>query len=228
MARPMMLTPSAASPGAPVPLTAASQSSLPSAQRGTLQRTGSAVGSKPKGAGAEKWGMAGLLNVIRMTDPDLNTLALGTDLTTLGLNLNSPDMLYATFAYPAADMPVKSDPDYVLPYSYYMQPPPLKISHLSKFTLETLFYVFYNMPKDILQVHAAKELHSRDWRFHKELKLWLTKNKEQPSALAPPDKQMHIGEFVYFDVNAWEKKPYKNLAQLNAAQFMTDEELAAL
>ena len=31
----------------------------------------------------------GLLGVIRMTDQDLNTLALGCDLTTLGLNLNS-------------------------------------------------------------------------------------------------------------------------------------------
>jgi len=40
---------------------------------------------------ADRWGLLGLLSVIRMTDPDLNILALGTDLTTLGLNLNSPE-----------------------------------------------------------------------------------------------------------------------------------------
>jgi CCR4-NOT transcription complex subunit 2 len=38
--------------------------------------------------------LLGLLSVIRMSDPDLTTLALGTDLTTLGLNLNSPEPLY--------------------------------------------------------------------------------------------------------------------------------------
>jgi len=39
----------------------------------------------------DRFGLLGLLNVIRMTDPDLNTLALGTDLTSLGLNPNSPE-----------------------------------------------------------------------------------------------------------------------------------------
>lgn len=39
----------------------------------------------------DRFGLLGLLNVIRMTNPDLNTLALGIDLTTLGLNLNSPE-----------------------------------------------------------------------------------------------------------------------------------------
>jgi len=38
---------------------------------------------------AEQFGMVGLLSVVRMTNPDLNLLALGTDLTSLGLNLNS-------------------------------------------------------------------------------------------------------------------------------------------
>ena len=37
-----------------------------------------------------KYGLLGLLDVIRMTNHDLNELALGTDLTTLGLNLTSP------------------------------------------------------------------------------------------------------------------------------------------
>ena len=35
--------------------------------------------------------MLGLLNVIRMTEQDLNVLALGIDLTSLGLNLNSSE-----------------------------------------------------------------------------------------------------------------------------------------
>ena len=78
-----------------------------------------------------------------MEDADLNTLALGTDLTTLGLNLNSSECLYATFASPWADAPSSREPNYKLPSCYYMQPPALKTSHLSKFQLETLFYIFY-------------------------------------------------------------------------------------
>ena len=41
-----------------------------------------------------RYGLLGLLHVIRMSEPDLTMLALGTDLTGLGLNLNSPDPLY--------------------------------------------------------------------------------------------------------------------------------------
>lgn len=47
-----------------------------------------------------------------MTDPDLTTLALGTDLTTLGLNLNSPDSLHKTFASPWSDGPLKPEPEF--------------------------------------------------------------------------------------------------------------------
>ena len=50
----------------------------------------------------------------------------GTDLTTLGLNLNSSDCLYATFASPWADSPAQRDPEFNLPQCYYMQPPALK------------------------------------------------------------------------------------------------------
>ena len=39
-----------------------------------------------------------------MTDPDVNTLALGTDLTSLGLNLNSPEILYSSFVSPWAEV----------------------------------------------------------------------------------------------------------------------------
>merc|ERR1712038_943358 len=65
-------------------------------------------------AAREKYGLLGILKVIRMTDPDLNTLALGMDLTTLGLNLNSPECLYATFASPWSDTPARKDPEFCL------------------------------------------------------------------------------------------------------------------
>ena len=38
-----------------------------------------------------------------------------------------------------------------------MQPPALKTGHFYKFQLETLFYIFYNMPRDTLQAYAQTE-----------------------------------------------------------------------
>jgi hypothetical protein len=46
------------------------------------------------------FGLLGLLGVIRMTDADRNALALGSDLTMLGLNLGSTEHIYNTFASP--------------------------------------------------------------------------------------------------------------------------------
>ncbi|RCH81561.1 hypothetical protein CU097_005681 [Rhizopus azygosporus] len=43
------------------------------------------------GKPADPYGLLGLLGVIRMTDPDRSMLALGSDLTTLGLDLNTAE-----------------------------------------------------------------------------------------------------------------------------------------
>jgi CCR4-NOT transcription complex subunit 2 len=161
-----------------------------------------------------------------MTEPDLNTLALGTDLTTLGLNLNSTEVLYATFSYPCHDQPTKRDPDYVLPYCYYMQPPALKTSHLTKFKPETLFYIFYNMPKDTLQVYAAKELYNRGWKYHKELKLWFTREDPQKPGATPTSG---TGPFWFFDITTWDKKPFRDTSMVpGGLKFMSEEEYANL
>jgi CCR4-NOT transcription complex subunit 2 len=61
-------------------------------------------------------------------------------------------VLYATFASPWADAPSTREPQYQLPMCYYIQPPALKTTHFNKFQLETLFYIFYAMPQDVLQV----------------------------------------------------------------------------
>ncbi|KAG0597471.1 hypothetical protein M758_UG341800 [Ceratodon purpureus] len=92
---------------------------------------------------ADRFGLLGLLSVIRMSDPDLTTLALGTDLTTLGLNLNSRENLYKTFASPWADEPVRGEPEFVVPPCYYQKAPQLQANHYTKFQDNNLFYIFY-------------------------------------------------------------------------------------
>ncbi|EOY34186.1 NOT2 / NOT3 / NOT5 family isoform 6 [Theobroma cacao] len=109
----------------------------------------------------DPFGLLGLLSVIRMSDPDLTSLALGIDLTTLGLNLNSSENLHKNFGSPWSDEPAKGDPEFTVPQCYYAkQPPALHQGYFSKFTVDTLFYIFYSMPKDEAQLYAANELYA--------------------------------------------------------------------
>jgi hypothetical protein len=83
----------------------------------------------------------------------------------LALALSRP--LYSTFGSPWAEVPCTRDPQFSVPQCYSMQPAALKTGHLEKFQLETLFYIFYAMPKDQLQGYAAQELYNRKWKYHK-------------------------------------------------------------
>ncbi|KAH9701038.1 NOT2 3 5 domain-containing protein [Citrus sinensis] len=77
----------------------------------------------------DPFGLLGLLSVIKMSDPDLTSLALGIDLTTLGLNLNSTENLHKTFGSPWSDEPAKGDPEFTVPQCYYAKQPPALHEH---------------------------------------------------------------------------------------------------
>ena len=56
-----------------------------------------------------------------------------------------------------------------------------------------LFYMFWQMPRDAMQVHAAKELYKRGWRYHTSQAQWFTQES---------------GQFFVFDTNACDRIPY--------------------
>ncbi|XP_056848298.1 probable NOT transcription complex subunit VIP2, partial [Raphanus sativus] len=137
------------------------------------------VGSQPTHAAAtqsapDPFSMLGLLSVLNKTNPDVTTLALGMDLQTLGLDMTSKEDLFKTFASPWANEPLKDVPDeFTLPQCYNAeQHPPPHQWMFRKLTLDTLFYIFYSMPKDEAQLYAADELYNRNWFYHKEHKCW--------------------------------------------------------
>jgi CCR4-NOT transcription complex subunit 2 len=107
---------------------------------------------------------------------------------------------------------------------YYMQPPALKTGHLSKFQLETLFYIFYALPKDVLQAYAAQELYTREWRYHVESKVWF---KRATASDGIPNNNASAGQFIYFDINTWERRMYgnSNANQNIAGGFLPEEEV---
>ncbi|KAG0621700.1 hypothetical protein M758_3G042500 [Ceratodon purpureus] len=150
----------------------------------------------------DRFGLLGLLSVIRMSDPDLTTLALGTDLTTLGLNLNSRENLYKTFASPWADGPIRGEPEFTLPACYVQRAPRLQPGYFSKFQQDTLFYIFYSMPNDEAQLYAADELYNRGWFYHKDHKIWLTRVPSEGPLVTT--QTFERGAYYFFDHNTWD------------------------
>jgi len=152
---------------------------------------------------SDRFGLLGLLGVIRMSDPDLTTLALGTDLTTLGLNLNSPEPLYKSFGSPWADTPPRPELELALPACYAVRTRRCHSGVFQKFQQETLFYVFYSCPGEEAQLHAADELIARGWGFHKELKAWLM--RVAGTEPVTKSERGERGSFWIFDARVWDR-----------------------
>lgn len=101
------------------------------------------------------------------------------DLNSLGIAVSSADQLHLTFGSPWQEnhsVPgSRLQPEFRIPECYYVTAPVIKYALFQKLHLETLFYIFYSMPRDVLQVAASRELTTREWRFHKTLGQWITR-----------------------------------------------------
>lgn len=157
----------------------------------------------------DQFGMMGLLTFIRAaeTDPGLVALALGSDLTTLGLNLNSPESLCSTFASPWADAPCRAqDIDFPVPQEYLIHPyirDKLAPIQLKRYNEDLLFFLYYSNGGELLQLLATIELYNRDWRYHKEERVWITR----APGIEPTYKTTTYerGTYCYFDTANWRR-----------------------
>ena len=170
---------------------------------------GGAGGGGGYSAVGDSFGLLGLQPVVTQASDTIDSanmlmLTRGFDLNQLGLQLVQQDPLSATFSSPWLDTPPTIQPDFKIPSCYVVQSPHIKYTLFQRFQLETLFYVFYSMPRDILQMAAAHELYNRDWRYHKQLRMWLTK----PPGEEPTVKQQHFerGNYVVWNADAWQKE----------------------
>ncbi|PAV62990.1 hypothetical protein WR25_03882 [Diploscapter pachys] len=165
----------------------------------------------------DQYGMAGLLAYLRSADsPPIVSLALGYDLTTLGLNLNITEYAYSwkrtlhtSFGGPWAEHGVRAhEMDVVTPEEYLTNThirdklPPVKLNKLSE---DVLFFLFYNCTGEVYQLAAACELFQRDWRYHKGEGVWLIRSpfgqlKEQTGTF-------ERGNYNVFDPVQWRKIP---------------------
>ena len=135
-------------------------------------------------------------------------------------------------------------PDFTLPSAYTVTNVPPLSSRMSAFAdgktnascalhvidfcmlirpIETLFSIFYQHPRDVLQELAAHELISREWRWHKLLRQWLQKDtRESNSTSALPlvdltngapigtqpirtSERGEKGVYMFFDAMNWRR-----------------------
>ncbi|ODQ67009.1 hypothetical protein NADFUDRAFT_49460 [Nadsonia fulvescens var. elongata DSM 6958] len=155
---------------------------------------------------SDNYGLTGLLSVIRQENSSQMATAIGNDLTNMGLDMNpSEEPLSKAFASPWSETELTPPPvpDFKLPSCYLVNSLPLQEQRLVAFDDETLFYLFYTLSRDQMQELAAVELTNRNWRYHKELQLWLTKDPMSEPIQQNP--QAEVGVYIFFDPKSWSK-----------------------
>jgi CCR4-NOT transcription complex subunit 2 len=129
-------------------------------------------------------------------------------MTNIGLRLDLQlPKLYVNFTSPWTDPSLELlNPELYLPRSYNTAemnlPPPQQ--KMGSFSDMTLFYIFYTMPRDILQEAAAQELHNRSWRYHKDMKVWLVKDPQSADTIQKT-ANAERGRYVIFDPTLWKR-----------------------
>lgn len=155
----------------------------------------------------ERYGLPGLLAMLPGRNSEhSSSLIMGQDLGNLGLDFDSTEPLHTTFSTPFADPSSRpAVPEFRLPESYSVNNVPPLHTRIGNFTDETLFAIFYQYTRDVMQEVAANELYTRDWRWHKELRQWMMKD----AGMAPPmriSERSERGVYVFFDAVNWRRE----------------------
>ncbi|CEJ53917.1 Putative NOT2 family protein [Penicillium brasilianum] len=155
----------------------------------------------------DRFGLSGLLRMIHSESPDVASLAVGQDLMTLGLDLNQPEPLHTSFASPfvSSMSAVPLEQDFSLPSCYNVANIQPLSSRIPGFSDETLFYIFYSMPRDIMQELVAEELMGRKWRYHKLERCWLTRDETYPGPVDVERGVSERGVYLLWDHASWKK-----------------------
>ncbi|KAI1379281.1 hypothetical protein F4677DRAFT_408502 [Hypoxylon crocopeplum] len=152
----------------------------------------------------DKWGIKGLRTLMN-NYPDYNAAITGIDPTTLGVDLTSPQMLTTQIYSLFNDTPPRpAIPEFRLPECYSVNNVQPLENKISNFNEETLMWIFYSCPGDVKQHMAAHELYNRAWRWHKKLKMWLTKDEiMQPRPLSTQHEE---GYYIIWNTTDWRKE----------------------
>ena len=97
----------------------------------------------------------------------------------------------------------------------------LKPQYFGKFSNETLFYIFYYMPRDTLQLLASEELHKRKWRFNTDYAIWFSVESQGEGE---KNDKITSESYTYFNPNEWKICKYV-YGPLNPKSFLSENEI---
>ena len=157
----------------------------------------------------DKWGMAGWQALHDGPGAEFRMLSRQQDQQAFELNSASGQSLLRSyagpFAPPNAFAPRPLDSDFTIPDCYIVQNVAPIQQRISGFTEDTLFYIFYTSPKDIIQEEVATELMSRKWRFHMREKMWLTRDDTTQSPQILVKDVCEQGYYIWWDFRNWKR-----------------------
>lgn len=163
----------------------------------------------PPGMLTDQYGMAGLVALLANTESNQNlfSLAIGYDISSINLNLNSKERIYQTYPGPWNEKQLKPyEIDYPVPSEYLVHHNIRdKISEFKAPTYgdDLLFFLFYFFAGEQMQVYATRELYSREWRFHKDEGVWIRRMNSHMEK--NPSGTYERGSYIYFDPINWMK-----------------------
>lgn len=109
---------------------------------------------------------------------------------------------------------VPLEQDFSLPACYNVANIQPLQSRIPGFSDETLFFIFYSMPRDIMQELVAEELMGRKWRYHKLERCWLTRDETYPGPVDVERGVTERGVYLLWDASAWKKVRVSNFHTL--------------
>jgi CCR4-NOT transcription complex subunit 2 len=131
-------------------------------------------------------------------------------------------MLSTSLASPLVGDEQRKLPVYNLPECYQFQRTVFKPSHMSKFVVETLFYIFYNMPFDRWQSLAAQELIHKKWQFWEEKNIWIIEGASLDEETKRKFKSA-LPDWLAFDASKWEYSPIQDVDMGKLVTKITNE-----
>ena len=130
---------------------------------------------------SKEFGVRGILTLQKNLTDDKSLLAKGKDLSVIEQNKVNIDSMSSYFSGPQQDQEIGASefPEFTLPPSYFISKPILKAKMIRSYQVETLFYVFYNMPGELVQSCVADELYKRNWVYDPKKQTWFTNTGEE-------------------------------------------------
>nr|XP_027206192.1 regulator of gene activity-like isoform X2 [Dermatophagoides pteronyssinus] len=165
----------------------------------------------------DQYGIAGLMAMLHQTksNPNLFALTIGYDINSLNMNLENKERIYHTFSGPWNEKPLKPhEIDYPVPPEYLIFNSirdKLAQIKLTSYCEDLLFFLFYCLAGENMQAEVGAELYSREWRFHKDEGIWITRKQGNPPL--EQSSNYERGSYIYFDTNTWSKNQKEMLIE---------------